>query len=147
MATFTHANGVEPASDFVATINWGDGSTSTGTITESGTTYTVKGSHTYATNGSHTVTTTVVESESSGGPRRAPAQVTGGPSTTLTTSAASGSNLANQLDEPHRDERGPDGGAGRPAGGPGEQVDRARHPARRRVARGPGARRLGSLER
>ena len=40
MATFTHANGVEPASAFTATINWGDGTTSTGTITLSGTTYT-----------------------------------------------------------------------------------------------------------
>jgi uncharacterized repeat protein (TIGR01451 family) len=62
VATFTHANGVEPASAFIATIAWGDGSTSTGTITLSGTTYTVKGSHTYAGGGSHTVTTTVVES-------------------------------------------------------------------------------------
>jgi uncharacterized repeat protein (TIGR01451 family) len=94
VATFTHANGVEPASALVATINWGDNTTSTGTITESGTTYTVKGSHTYASNGSHTVTTTVVESESSGGPR-APAQLTGSPSTTLTTRPASGSSLAN----------------------------------------------------
>ena len=66
VATFTHANGVEPGSAFVATINWGDGSTSTGTITQSGSTYTVKGSHTYAQNGSHTVTTTVVEA--GGGP-------------------------------------------------------------------------------
>ena len=48
VATFTHASGVEPASAFVATINWGDSSTSTGTITQSGTTYTVKGSHTYS---------------------------------------------------------------------------------------------------
>ena len=30
MATFTHALGVEPASAFTATINWGDGRTSTG---------------------------------------------------------------------------------------------------------------------
>ncbi len=61
VATFTHANGIEPANAFVATITWGDGSTSTGTITQSGTTYTVKGSHTYAKNGTYTVTTTVVE--------------------------------------------------------------------------------------
>ena len=47
VATFTHANGVEPASAFTATINWGDGKTSTGTITQSGTTYTVSGSHRY----------------------------------------------------------------------------------------------------
>ena len=46
VATFTHANGVEPASNFVATINWGDNSTSTGTVTKSGTTYSVTGSHT-----------------------------------------------------------------------------------------------------
>ena len=79
VATFTHANGVEPASAFVATINWGDNTTSTGTITESGTTYTVKGSHTYASNGSHTVTTTVVENDSS--PKPNPGG-SGGPVTT-----------------------------------------------------------------
>ena len=93
VATFTHANGVEPASAFVATINWGDNTTSTGTITESGTTYTVKGTHTYAKNGSHTATTTVVESETSGGPGRAPAQVIGGTPTSPAASAGIG-NLA-----------------------------------------------------
>jgi uncharacterized repeat protein (TIGR01451 family) len=61
VATFTHASGVEPASAFVATINWGDGTTSHGSIYRSGTTYTVTGSHTYSSGGSHTVTTTVVE--------------------------------------------------------------------------------------
>ena len=34
-------------------------------ITESGTSYKVKGSHTYSTNGSHTVATTVVEADTS----------------------------------------------------------------------------------
>jgi uncharacterized repeat protein (TIGR01451 family) len=62
VATFIHASGVEPTSAFVATINWGDNSTSTGSISLSGSTYTVKGSHTYAKNSSYTVTTTVVES-------------------------------------------------------------------------------------
>jgi uncharacterized repeat protein (TIGR01451 family) len=60
-ATFTHANGVEPTSAFDATIDWGDGTTSAGTITQSGTTYTVKGSHTYTGGASHTVTTIVDE--------------------------------------------------------------------------------------
>jgi hypothetical protein len=64
-ATFTHASGVEPASAFIATIDWGDGHTSNGTITESGTTYTVKGSHRYNSGSSHTVTTTVTEAGSS----------------------------------------------------------------------------------
>jgi uncharacterized repeat protein (TIGR01451 family) len=60
--TFTHASGVEPASAFTATINWGDGRTSTGTITLSGTTYTVSGSHRYKHAVTHTITTSVVES-------------------------------------------------------------------------------------
>jgi uncharacterized repeat protein (TIGR01451 family) len=64
-ATFTHASGVEPVSAFVATINWGDGKTSAGVITLSGTTYTVKGSHTYTSGGRHTISTTVVESGNS----------------------------------------------------------------------------------
>jgi hypothetical protein len=61
VATFTHANGVEPTSAFVATINWGDGTTSAGTIALSGTTYTVQGSHTYSSTHGHTITTTVTE--------------------------------------------------------------------------------------
>lgn len=60
-ATFTHASGVEPASAFAATINWGDGTTSAGTITQSGTTYVVKGSHTYTSGNRHTITTSVTE--------------------------------------------------------------------------------------
>jgi uncharacterized repeat protein (TIGR01451 family) len=61
VATFTHANAVEPASAFSATISWGDGRTSTGTITLSGSTYSVVGSHHYRRGGTHTVTTTVAE--------------------------------------------------------------------------------------
>lgn len=70
-ATFHHAGGVEPASAFTATIDWGDGSSSTGTITKVGKTYHVYGSHTY-TDGqsSHTITTHVVEN---GSPPNAPA--------------------------------------------------------------------------
>jgi hypothetical protein len=71
VATFTHANGVEPASAFTATINWGDGTTSSGKVTQSGTTYTVKGSHSYSKSGSYTVTTTVTESDQ---PKRTPAK-------------------------------------------------------------------------
>jgi hypothetical protein len=63
-ATFTHASGVEAPSAFIATINWGDGTTSTGTITLSGTTYTVTGSHAYTSGGRHKITTTVVEAGS-----------------------------------------------------------------------------------
>jgi len=61
VGTFTHAGGIEAASAFTATIAWGDNSTSTGTITQSGTTYTVFGSHSYTKGGSHVITTTVSE--------------------------------------------------------------------------------------
>src|SRR5262249_15385355 len=61
VATFTHASAVEPASAFSATINWGDGKTSSGTISLSTGTYSVVGSHRYKQGGSHTVTTTVTE--------------------------------------------------------------------------------------
>jgi uncharacterized repeat protein (TIGR01451 family) len=64
-ATFTHASGVEPVSAFSATINWGDGTNSPGTITLSGTTYTVTGSHTYSRSITHTITTTVKETGNS----------------------------------------------------------------------------------
>jgi uncharacterized repeat protein (TIGR01451 family) len=64
VATFTHANGVEPTSAFTATISWGDGQASAGTISLSGTTYTVKGTHTYSRRvnlGNTSITTTVNE--------------------------------------------------------------------------------------
>jgi uncharacterized repeat protein (TIGR01451 family) len=61
VATFTHASGVEPTGAFSATINWGDGTTSPGAISLSGTTYTVRGSHTYSNTNRHTISTTVVE--------------------------------------------------------------------------------------
>src|SRR5262249_15863057 len=67
VATFTHANGAEPARAFSATINWGDGTTSSGTITLAGTTYSVKGNHTCSGSGSHTITTSVSEIEGPGG--------------------------------------------------------------------------------
>jgi uncharacterized repeat protein (TIGR01451 family) len=77
VATFTHANGVEGAGAFQASINWGDGTASPGTITQSGTLYTVFGTHTYNIDGSYTVTTTVTE---------APTETTVGVSGTQTAS-------------------------------------------------------------
>jgi hypothetical protein len=48
VASFTHGDGTEPASEFSATIDWGDGSSSSaGTVTQTGATYTVQGTHTY----------------------------------------------------------------------------------------------------
>jgi hypothetical protein len=66
VATFTHANGQEPASAFTATISWGDGTSSTGTVTQSGTTYVVQGSHTYGSDANHTLSVQVQEDGVSG---------------------------------------------------------------------------------
>jgi hypothetical protein len=97
VATFTHANGVEPANAFTATINWGDGTTGAGTITLSGTTYLVTGSHTYASPGRHTITTSVTEVAGSGGIKLHDT-LGGGAGTALPsdTPSTSGATLADQ---------------------------------------------------
>jgi hypothetical protein len=59
---FTDANPFAPASDFTATITWGDGATSTGLVT--GPTaghFTVFGNHQYAEEGSYAVKVSVVD--------------------------------------------------------------------------------------
>ena len=48
VGTFTDIGGPEPLGNYSAMIDWGDGSSSIGTITQSGDTFTVQGSHTYA---------------------------------------------------------------------------------------------------
>jgi hypothetical protein len=65
VATFSDAGGNGPASQYTATIDWGDGTTSPGTITgPSDGAFSVTGSHTYAEEGLYDVHTTV-----SGGPQ------------------------------------------------------------------------------
>lgn len=60
VATFTDANPSAPLSDYSATVNWGDGSSSAGTIRPSGQGYdTVIASHTYAQDVSYNVTVNV----------------------------------------------------------------------------------------
>jgi hypothetical protein len=61
VATFTHANPAGTASDYTATIDWGDGSSSTaGTVgAAAGGGFEVKGSHTYAATGQYTTTITI----------------------------------------------------------------------------------------
>ena len=60
-ATFTDAASPSGTlSDFSATIAWGDGSTSAGTVSGgAGGPYTVSGSHTYGALGAHTITTSI----------------------------------------------------------------------------------------
>jgi hypothetical protein len=67
MATFTDT-GSHTSGDFTATINWGDGSTSVGTVTGSGNTFTVTGSHTYVnTDGALSTTVTASQTGAGGG--------------------------------------------------------------------------------
>jgi hypothetical protein len=62
-ATATFTDAASPFGtllDFSATIDWGDGTTTAGTVTGAdGGPYTVSGSHTYATTGNHTITTAI----------------------------------------------------------------------------------------
>jgi hypothetical protein len=59
VATFLDNNTVDPASDFAATIDWGDGSTSAGTVTGAMAYFSANGSHTYASPGTFAVDVTV----------------------------------------------------------------------------------------
>jgi hypothetical protein len=58
VATFTDSYLTSPG-NFTASIAWGDSTTSTGTITMSGSTFTVSGTHTYAAHGTYTPTVTI----------------------------------------------------------------------------------------
>jgi subtilisin-like proprotein convertase family protein len=61
VATFTDPGGPEALADYSATIDWGDGTTSAGTITFNSTTkvFTVSGGHTYSDDGIYTIATTI----------------------------------------------------------------------------------------
>lgn len=60
VATFTDANPAASLSDFTATIAWGDGTTSAGTISgPSNGTFSVAGAHSYAEDGTYTITVSI----------------------------------------------------------------------------------------
>ena len=60
VATFTGSDPAAPAGSFTATIDWGDGSTSTGTVASNGSGgFNVAGSHTYAEQGTDALSVVV----------------------------------------------------------------------------------------
>jgi hypothetical protein len=62
VATFTNTNTTAPASNFSASIVWGDGTTTAGTVGGSAGNFTVTGTHTFAEDGSLTVRVTLTDS-------------------------------------------------------------------------------------
>jgi hypothetical protein len=61
VADLTDANPLGSASDFTATIEWGDGTSSSGTVSGGGGSYAVNGSHTYASTGTFEVTVKILD--------------------------------------------------------------------------------------
>jgi hypothetical protein len=78
VATFTDADTASSATDFTASIDWSDGTTSTGTITGSNGSFDVYGTHTYTDAGSFPVNVTIED-------------VGGGSATDSSTATISGS--------------------------------------------------------
>ena len=65
VATFSDADISETASDFTASINWGDGTTTVGTVAGGNGSFTVVGGHTYADEGSDAVAVTITDTQNS----------------------------------------------------------------------------------
>ena len=61
VASFTDSDTTRKAASFTASINWGDGATTSGTIAGSNGSFTVTGQHTYADEGSFPLSVTVAE--------------------------------------------------------------------------------------
>lgn len=86
VATVSDTDASSTAANFAATIAWGDGTTTTGTITGAGGSFQVSGTHTYAAAGAFAVTVTVTDN--------APGTATASASSTANVSAAGSSQLA-----------------------------------------------------
>ena len=86
VGTFTGGPFGAVASDFTATINWGDGTTSAGAVTGSAGSFAIAGTHTFAEEGGYTVTVTVTDPNTTGS-----AVVGGVPITINYVAAATGS--------------------------------------------------------
>ena len=90
VATFTDANPNAPLSDFTATIDWGDSTSSTGTITETAGVFSVTGTHTYAEEGTYPAVVSITDVGGSTAQASDPATVVDAPLTAGTVTASGG---------------------------------------------------------
>jgi hypothetical protein len=67
VAAFTDADPGATASDYAATIDWGDGTTSAGTVSVISGGFAVNGTHTYATSGDRSTSVTITDQSTQGG--------------------------------------------------------------------------------
>jgi parallel beta-helix repeat protein len=68
LGSFAHGNNSEPASNFTAIINWGDGTTSTGTVSQgpaADSFYAVAGSHSYRDEGHYSISVAISDDTAS----------------------------------------------------------------------------------
>jgi hypothetical protein len=86
VASFTDADPGGVASDYVATINWGDGQTSPASISASGNGFLVRGSHIYAEEGTFTASAVITDTD--GGPVGPGRVTTTSPGTPVTVADA-----------------------------------------------------------
>src|SRR5262249_22008780 len=77
VATFTDDNPLSDATDFTATIDWGDGVVEDGQVTGSAGAFTVTGGHLYTSAESFPVSVTVVDPHGANASGTGPASVTG----------------------------------------------------------------------
>ena len=92
VATFTSSNPLSTANEYSATILWGDGSVSQGTIEpDGGGSFSVVGNHVYKKPGAYSITTTIEDNEGHSVQDDSTATVTGRGSKGLITTLGSGS--------------------------------------------------------
>jgi hypothetical protein len=84
VATFADSDPGGAASDYSATINWGDGSSSPGTVAATGSGFAVNGTHTYASPGSYKTGVTIADAGGSSTSADGTANVAAAPPTVTT---------------------------------------------------------------
>src|SRR6266576_2511539 len=66
VATFTDPDSSATASEYSATIEWGDGTSSSGTVSGSGGSFSVSGGHTYADEGTYPIAVKIADVDNPG---------------------------------------------------------------------------------